>query len=222
MRNIFYQLTSFCITAFLSFALAVPQTTAQTFGEADLERLIMNHKMMKNYDRETGHFKNTPHELKNISDLKAENASKAAEILNISLLERENSKTAIFDDIKDEDSFWNSTFTLSRRKKQLEYQIIKNDELISSNGDPGHTKLYPIIDEICNDIFTSLYRKNQIMLNKLPRYPSKKPELNGKDLHNFWYHPNSETLYYYLSQSSIIAQIFPRSDNTIIYQKKGK
>ena len=60
------------------------------------------------------------------------------------------------------------------------------------------------------------------MLNKLPRYPSKKPELNGKDLHNFWYHPNSETLYYYLSQSSIIAQIFPRSDNTIIYQKKGK
>ena len=63
-------------------ALSAP-LLGQTFGEADLERLIMNHPMMKNYDAKTGHFRNTPHELRDVSDLKAENASISAEIESI-------------------------------------------------------------------------------------------------------------------------------------------
>ena len=75
---------------------------------------------------------------------------------------------------------------------------------------------------MCNDIFTNLYNKDKIMLNKLPRYPSRKPELNGNDLHRFWYHPTSDCLELYLKQASIIGLIFPRYNQTIIYQRNGE
>lgn len=206
---------------FIFLLVSILPLSAQTFGEADLERLIMNHKMMENYDKKTRHFRNTPYELKNVSELKAENASKAIEIKKIDLQEKEKSNAAIIQDIDDEESFWGDIYNLSQRKKQLEFEINKNIELISSNGDPGYSKLYPIIDKMCNDIFTTLYSKDKIILNKLPRYPSKKPELNGYDLHRFWHHPSPDCLELYLKQASIIGLMFPRYNQTIIYQRIG-
>ena len=206
---------------FIFILVSILPLSAQTFGEADLERLIMNHKIMKNYDSKTGHFKNTAYELKNVSELKAENASKAAEIKEIDLKEKEKSNAVIIQDIDDEESFWGGIYYLSQRKKQLEIEINKNNELINSNGDPGYSKLYPIIDEMCNDIFTSLYNKDKIILNKLPRYPSRKPELYNNDLHRFWYHPNPDYLELYLKQASIIGLMFPKYNQTIIYQRIG-
>jgi hypothetical protein len=91
--------------------------------------------------------------------------------------------------------------------------------LIDSGGDPGYSKLYPIIDNMCNDIFISLFDKDKVILNKLPRYFSKKPYLEGKDFHFFWFNPNEDTLFFYLQHASFISLIFPSVDKTILFQK---
>lgn len=199
---------------FLSFSLS-----GQTFGEADLERLIMNHPMMKNYDAKTGHFKNTPYELKNVADLKSENASMSSEIKEIESKELNNSMAAISSEIEDEDAFWDNVVSLGVRKYQLKYKIQKNENMIISDGKPGSEKLYPIIDNICNDIFVPMYDKNKVILNKQPRYLTKKPELNGKDLHAFWFRPDEKVLCDYLQYSSFIGLMFPSVDKTILFQK---
>ena len=193
--------------------------SGQTFGEADLERLIMNHPMMKNYDPKTGHFNNTPYELRDVLDLKAENASISAELEVIKQKEIENSLNAISFDSDDEEALWSDISSLSKRKRDLENKKNKNKDLIESGGDPGYTKLYPIIDNMCNDIFIPLYNKDKVILNKLPRYPSSKPDLEGKDMHSFWFNPNEDMLVSYLKQSSFVGLIFPNVDKTILYQK---
>ena len=191
----------------------------QTFGEADLERLIMKHPMMKNYDAKTGHFKNTPYELRDVSELKAENASMAAEVESIKAKELNNSLNVISADIDDEEAVWSNISSLSKKKQELENKIFKNKNLIENGGDPGYSKLYPIVDNMCNDIFVQLYDKDRIILNKLPRYPSPQPYLEGKDMHYFWFNPNEEILYSYLQQASFISLIFPSVDKTILFQK---
>ena len=202
--------------AFLASSLPL---SGQTFGEADLERLIMNHPMMKNYDAKTGHFKNTPHELREVSDLKAENASLTAEVERIKAEEQNNSLDVISNEIEDEEAIWSGISSLSKKKQELENKIQKNTELIESGGDPGYTKLYPIVDNMCNDIFIPLYNKDRAILNKLPRYLSKKPQLEGKDMHSFWFEPNEDVLCSYLQYASFIALIFPSADKTILFQK---
>lgn len=191
----------------------------QTFGEADLERLIMNHPMMKNYDSKTGYFKNTDYELHNVENLKADNASMANEIDFIKAKELKNSSKIFEDSDFDEEELWSDIASLSRLKLEYNYKIIKNDNLIVSEGKPGTEKLYPIIDKMCNDIFIPLYNKDKVVLNKLPRYPSNKPELEGKDLHYFWYNPDEKVLRFYLQQAYCIGLIFPRSDKTILFQR---
>lgn len=199
-------------------ALSAP-LFGQTFGEADLERLIMNHPMMKNYDAKTGHFRNTPHELRDVSDLKAENASISAEIESIKIREQNNALNVLFSESEDEEFLWNDISSLSKRKLELENKRLKNNELIGSSGDPGYTKLYPIVDNMCNDIFMHLYDKDRVILNKLPRYLSPKPYLDGKDMHYFWFNPDEKILFSYLQQASFISLIFPSVDKTILYQK---
>jgi hypothetical protein len=204
------------LVAFLASSLPL---LGQTFGEADLERLIMNHPMMKNYDAKTGHFRNTPYELREVSELKAENASMTEEVERIKIEELNNSLNVISSEDEDEEAIWSRISSLSKKKQELENKILKNKELIDSGGDPGYSKLYPIIDNMCNDIFISLFDKDKVILNKLPRYFSKKPYLEGKDFHFFWFNPNEDTLFFYLQHASFISLIFPSVDKTILFQK---
>ncbi len=204
------------LVAFLASSLPL---LGQTFGEADLERLIMNHPMMKNYDAKTGHFRNTPYELREVSELKAENASMTEEVELIKIEELNNSLNVISSEDEDEEAIWSRISSLSKKKQELENKILKNKELIDSGGDPGYSKLYPIIDNMCNDIFISLFDKDKVILNKLPRYFSKKPYLEGKDFHFFWFTPNEDTLFFYLQHASFISLIFPSVDKTILFQK---
>lgn len=212
-----------CLNFFtlISFVLFTAPLFAQTFGEVDFERLLMNHPMMKNYDSQTGHFKNTPHELRNVADLKAENASMTAEIKDIVKKESEKSSSAINDDIDDEEGFWDSVSNLAKKQADLEYRIRKNNELIETNGDPGYQKLYPIVDDMCNDLFVPLYDKDKVVLNKLPRYFIPLPDFNGKDMHNFWFKKDPRILEGYLENASVLALIFANSDKTVLYQKPG-
>ncbi|MBQ2592156.1 MAG: hypothetical protein II567_02595 [Candidatus Riflebacteria bacterium] len=204
------------LVAFLASSLPL---FGQTFGEVDLERLIMNHPMMKNYDVKTGYFKNTPYDFKSVKDLKVENASITSEIERI---EFDQSKNAfkIFEDTElDEDILWSDIASLDKKKYLLKYKKSKNDNLIMSEGKPGTEKLYPIVDNMCNDIFVPLYNKNKVILNKLPRYLSKKPDLEGNDFHTFWFNPSEKVLCSYLQYASFIALIFPSADKTILFQK---
>ncbi len=212
-----------CLKIFtiLSLVLLTAPLCAQTFGEVDFERLLMNHPMMRNYDPKTGHFNNTPHELKDVKALKAENASLTAEIEKMTEKKSEKSKSVLDEDIDDEEGFWNSVSSIDKKQAELKYKLEKNEELIQTNGDPGYGKLFPIIDDMCNDIFIPLYDKDKLVLNKLPRYYTPYPEFNGNDMHKFWYKKDPRILEAYLENASIMALIFSKSDKAILYQKSG-
>ena len=205
------------LVVFLASSLSL---SGQTFGEADLERLIMNHPMLKNYDFKTGYFKNTPYELKDVDELKAENASLTQELEKIVVDQKKNATRAFEESDLDEEVLWSKASSLEEQKNKILSKIDTNDDLINNKGLPGRDKLYPIIDKICNDIFIPLYNKNRIILNKLPRYPFYDvPELGGNDLHSFWYNHEEKVLIAYLKQAYIIGFLFPSSDKTILYQK---
>lgn len=205
------------------FALIVPfiatQALAQTFKEVDFERLLMKHPIMQNYDAKTGHFKNTPYELKSVEGLRAENASMTAEIQKIESLKNEKSLAAIKEDIEDEESFWESASKLNDAKNRLKMKIAENEELILSGGKPAFEKLFPITEAMTNDLIINLYDKDKLVLNKLPRYYNFKPDFNGKDFQAFWHSRDPLVLEAYLSKASSLSLIFPNSDKAILYQK---
>lgn len=203
-------------------SLAVMPLGGQTFSEVDFERLLMNHPMMKNYDASTGHFNNTPHALLDVKKLKAENKALEKELKELKKKTRTNAKSMAVSEIDDEEAFWGRVTSLEGRIKEAEYKIARNKELISSGGDPGYTKLFPIVDEMCNDLFVPLYNKDRVVLNKLPRYYIDKSNLKECDFRIFWRNPNAEALEKYLSFAPVISMLFPKSDRTILYQKSGE
>lgn len=205
------------ICSFLVFPL-----WGQTFSEVDFERLLMNHPMMKNYDPKTGHFRNTPYALHDVKSLKNENASLKNELKALIKNEKNNSKAIITEDIKDEEAFWSKVSDFSDKKLKIENKIDVNDELITSKGDPGYVKLFPIVDKMCNDLLIPMYDKNKVVLNKLPRYYIEKPNFGDCDFKLFWFSKNPEALKKYLQFAPVIAMIFSKSDKAILYQKSGE
>lgn len=199
--------------------LTAVQGFAQVFKQVDFERLLMNHPMMKNYDAQTGHFKNTPYELKNLGELKAENASMAAEIEKINGLKAENALAASTEDIEDEERFWKLASDLDTTKNKLSSKIAKNYELILSEGRPGVEELFPIMDDMSNDLILGLYNRDRVVLNKLPRYYDFKPEFDGKDFSAFWYSHDPSILEHYLTKAQTLSLIFPNSDRAVLYEK---
>ncbi len=205
----------------ISAMLVCSAVSAQCFSETDFERMVMNHPMMKNYVKENGHFKNTEYELRNIQEIRSENASITEELDFIKSKRLSQSLSILETADDDEESFWSDISELDTRKIKLERARMKNENLIGAGGDPGFERLVPITDGITNDLLVPLYDKKMVVVNKLPRFYAPPPDLPGKALGDFFNNPDSDFLTNYLEKASIIALMFSKSDKTILFQQKG-
>ena len=186
---------------------------AQNFIQSDIERLINNHPLMKNFDKKTGHFHN-PIDKKQleteISSITKE-LEKTSELLNLS------SNHILSLNEENEDETWKNTSTLEEKKKLLEKQLEKSKFYLSQIDEPNRLELVKTVDKLTEEIILPLYEKNKIIFNKFPKSNFGKPQIDEKDLRRFFYSQDKEILNKYLDCSYLIGLMFKQTDNIIIF-----
>ena len=173
---------------------------------------------MKNFDRNTGFFKNTAYDKYDVNKLKQEIASMSERLEKLKQEKEELSKDLLSKDQINEESLWKNTFETDKEITILENKIEKNYDIISLNGNPDRLELVKIVDKITEDSILPLYNKNQIVFNKLPKIATHLPDFNEKDLRRFFYSKDLGVLNKYLDNSYQISLMFENYDNIILYE----
>ena len=204
-----------CVLAASSFAMS--------FEEVDFERLVLNHPMMKNYDPQTGYFKNTDYVFHDINQLKQEIQDLATQY---SVLNRAKtdlaSKSVKIDEEADEESFWSNTSNYSEQQKELAAKILEKNYLVTQAGMPDVKHLFNITSQMASDTILPLYNKDKILINKLPDYPSYKPDINNDfTSRKFIVNNNYNFIKEYLEKAKAFYSIFPNTDRTILYNSNN-
>ncbi len=210
----------FIILAIVSAFCSLSELNAQTFIQSDLDRLINNHPFMKNYDRNSGYFKDTSYDQVDVNRLKEENASLTLELEEIKAKKSTLSQNLISSDSENDD-LWNSTSELDKREKEILKAIEKKDWMINNNGLPSRIELSQVIDKMTEDTLIPLYKENQIVLNKLPRFNNEPLFNNFKGLRDFYFTKEDNILRNYIAYSYIIGSLFMNTNDLIIYQNEN-
>ena len=210
----------FIFLAIVTSFYSLSELNAQTFIQSDLDRLINNHPLMKNYDRDTGYFKDTSYDQVDVNRLKEENASLTLELEGIKAKKSSLSQNLIHSDSEDDD-LWNSTSELDKKEKEIHKAIEKNDWMINSDGLPSRIELSQVIDKLTEDTLIPLYKENQIVLNKLPRFNNEAIFNNFKDLRSFYFTKEDNILKNYIAYSYIIGSMFMNTNDLILYQDEN-
>jgi len=203
------------------FALLLPLSlNASAFSEVDLQRLLKNHPIMKNYQPETGRFLNTPSEIQPIEKIKVVISSLTS---RIELLESEK-KRKLSDhfstESSGEESLWQSLKGKDSEIESAAKEIKHLKELSAAGGIPGFETVLKISEEIWKDIYSELVGLRGVVVNNLPvNPPGIPPNINNNDLRRFFYSPLPESLTAYTKFSIEIGFLFRTSSKTIIYQK---
>ena len=198
---------------------------AQSFVQSDLDRLIKNHPLMKSFNKDTGFFENTNYDKADVNKIFKETSGMEQELDEINKKISSDSKI-IFSDGSDEEKIWEDINQLNTRQEEIERKLKNNQDIIDREGYPERTNLVKIVDKITEDSILPLFDNNKIVLNKLPKYDCLPPEIQSKDLRNFYYSLESDNLKEYLRHSYNIGLLFLHSDNIVSYYnsecKSGK
>jgi hypothetical protein len=217
-KNFLHLLSFFVI--FLSFS-----AEAQTFKVHDLERLIKNHPMMKNYDPKTNRFRNTPSEARPLEEIDAGIISTKEEI---SALEKEK-KSVLGSSMKKtldaeaEKELWKKLNDMGNRIKELKQNLLDLTELQATNGVPPASRLLPIAREILLDIKEEITtNENEIVLNYLPRFYQPPPNLIKNPLKNFFANPDqTESLLNYIKHANLMSLLFSGVAAPVLYNERN-
>ncbi len=205
----------------LFFAFSVPLfLSAQTFNVVDLERLLQNHPKMSRFEPETGRFKGTPSEIRNMESLKAESASisRYIEDLNAGKQKKLQLLMTSTDESSNEESLWNYLNECDQQIEKKKLELKEVEELIVTEGVPGFETVLKIATEIKSDVFSQINASETVVLNRLPRNGLKlPPDFYPEGLRDFMWHNNSESLEIYLKQASLIGLMFSSIDNPVVY-----
>ena len=193
---------------------------ALTFKEADFEKLILNHPMMKNYDNKTGYFKNSSYVLHDVNELENEVEALSAKLEVLKNKETEMaSHSAAIDEDTEEENFWGNISAESEQIKELEEKIWEKKNLINSGGDTGYDNLFNILSKMSGDVILPLSDESKIVINKLPKYYF--PNISDrKRINKLFNINNSESLKEYIKKASAFGLIFSESDKSILYNKE--
>lgn len=205
----------------LFFAFSVPFfLNAQTFNTVDLERLLQNHPMMSQFEQETGRFKGTPSEIRNIETLKTDSASisRYIETLNADRKKKLQLLMTSTDESSNEESLWNYLNECDQQIEKKKLELKEVEDLIITEGVPGFETVLKIVTTIKSDIFSHINASNTIVLNRLPRTGANiPPYFSRKVLRDFYWHKDSESLEAYLKQAGRIGLMFSSIDNPVVY-----
>ena len=137
----------------------------------------------------------------------------------ISFLESEkNSLSLKFQNEEDEEANWNKIALINSRIEELKEKISENEKLINLSYSE---RLSDVVNRLISNVLISLYNKNKVVLNKLPRY-NVKPELpSGISLRAFWETNQKNILDEYLKYSYSISMLFKNADSAIVYNNES-
>lgn len=204
------------------FALGVHLSVQSAeYQEADLQRLIRNHPLIKDFQPETGRFKNTPSEIQPVERLIG-NKNKLT--LAISELEKEKRNKLAEHLVAGnavEEQLWEKIKEIDSEVEKHQKEIRELDDLIAAKGVPGFETVIKISEQLWNDISVGLPSNEAIILNKLPfQPPDLPPTIENRDLRHFFYSPSPENLQKYINYSIETGFLFQSINKTILYSEK--
>ncbi len=205
------------------FVFLVPSLVgAVDFKQVDFERLLKQHPLMKNYDPETGRFKNTPSEIIPVSLIEQRIASISAQIRLCDKRKSDLVVSAMSSDAEiDENDIWGQIGKLDHEISTLQKRLQAEENMLEQKGVPGYETLFSVVTDLTRSVIESASAANRVLINKLPRFRSEPPSLSGFDLRHFFYRPDLQHLRKYLSQAGLIGSLFSKTDGSIIYNRNG-
>lgn len=205
------------------FVVLVPfSVSAVEFKQVDFERLLNNHPLMKNYDSETGRFKNTPSEIIPVTLIEQRISSLTTQINACKKKKSGLVATAMQPgEDHDENLIWDKIGKLDQEIATLQKQCGAETTLLEQKGIPGFETLFKVVTGLTIDVVDGSSAPNRLLINKLPRFPAEPPLLSGFDLRHFYYQPDSQHLEKYLQQAGLIGLLFSKTDCSIIYNRNG-
>jgi hypothetical protein len=209
------------------FVLTLPfQAQTQTFSSHDLERLINQHPMMKNYDPATKRFKNTPSAIQPIAKIKAEIASITSLIKTLENNRQQILTTTLQNDSESPDEFatWKQLTEKDEQIQAHKRRRAELQELEMTNGAPPISRVLDIAREIMFDSYLLLKKqsKSSIKLNNLPRFYQPPPSLTPNPFTDFFMNPkDKKKLAAYLSKKNTIFLLFPTLCQPVLINERN-
>lgn len=207
------------LSIFAFFVL--PVVNGAEFRQIDFERLLKGHPMMKNYDPETGRFKNTPSEIVPVETLDRQIASITSELVR---LEKEKAELVLESLETSSDSedmkVWSEIGRLDQQMNNLRKAMEPIRSLREDGGSPGFDKVLAVAAGLFRDTVSAHSSENTIVLNKLPRFRALPPEFSGRDLRCFFITRDMAVLENYLARAGLVGLMFSQTDKTILYSGK--
>lgn len=211
----------------LFFACCVPfLAAAATFNAIDLDRLLQNHPLMKQFDPSTGRFRNTPSEPQSPAKLELKLQEISTEIDNhlnakterLQLMMRDSSSNT-----SSEEDSWAFLAERDQKIAQLKIEVAKLENLLAGNGVPGFETILEIAGHIASETLSRLTDEDCIVLNRLPRtLLSEVPQFPKQSIRHFFWTKKVEVLSKYLEHSRLIGNIFECIDRPIVYKRTNE
>lgn len=200
-------------------------STGQSFKVVDFERLLRNHPISKNYDPETGRFKNTASEIIPLDRLAEEIDTLEQQIKDIQLEKASMVSASIIESFEAdaENDVWQRIESYDQRIKKLDETLTQKKSLYKSSGIPEASTVLAVINEIHQDVrqqHIDPSLSSSIILNKLPAFPVDIPEINQETngLLNYFYTRNPASFNNYISSNYSIGMLFKSLDLPILYK----
>ena len=194
---------------------------ALTFEEVDFEKIILNHPMMKNYDKKTGSFLNTDYEFQDVEKLKKEVDELYKKIEKLKKEEKNlSSKSFDVTDEDEEDEFWGELSNNSKIIEDSEKAIEDKTAIIANNGFPSYENLFFIINKIASESIQPLYNKDKIVFNHFPKYYTDMPKPRNlySNYRGFLNGSNDDNLIKYIEETRPFVYLFPDYNKTVLYK----
>jgi hypothetical protein len=214
-KKICHLLTFFALVASSSLL-------AQSFSSADFERLINKHPMMKNYDPESGRFKNTPSQVVPVESVRNQIASAQQEIETFGRQREEILASSLNSENADENKVWEELSSLNEEIFKRKRLLLDLGELEAANGIPPVSRVLSIARSMILDVREE-FQDSDVVLNTLPRYFAAPPQFMRNPLQEFFFNPDSKiTLLKYLRENHRVGLLFPAVAQPILIGERKK
>jgi len=201
-KKIFHLLTFFAF-------LVSSSLSAQSFSAADFERLLNKHPMMKNYDPESGRFKNTPSQVVPVESVRSQIASAQQEIAVFGRQREEILSRSLNSEDADENQVWKELTRLNEEIFKRKRLLLDLGELEAANGVPPVSRVLAIARSMILDVREE-FSDSDVVLNTLPRFFAPPPVFIRNPLREFFFQPESAAgLVRYLRETHRIGLLFP-------------
>jgi hypothetical protein len=217
---------AFLLASGFFYILAASPLYGQKFHMVDLERLLLQHPLMRQFDPETGRFRGTPSEVRSPESIRKEVAELQRSMAEGEALIETTIQKTLLDSHRHEDTerAWATIREQDARISEQKREVGRLSRLLRSGGIPGIETLFDVVDGLVIDVLSSI-RKNasetSLILNSGWRDPASPPDIKaGSAFRSFIGSPDPKDIHAYLTQVTKIGTLFRARTQPVLYQKE--